>query len=409
MRLFRDLPAEVRALTGVGFMVALGFGLVAPALPLFAREFGVGKAAAGAVVSAFALMRIAMAPFVGRLINAVGERLLLAIGIGVVAVSSALAGLSQSYWQLLVLRGAGGIGSIMFSVSAASLLVRVTPSHLRGRAQGVWAGSFLIGLVAGPAVGTVATFSLRLPFFLYAGTLVVAGLLGLGALRHSELAARQSVRSEPLPLADALHHRAYLAALAAAFAGDFALVGARSAMLPLYVRESLGLSSGWVYAAFLIVSVVSGALLLPTGKLADTVGRRPVIAFGLLFGAVAFLVLPAFPAVAGLVLATLLIGVAAASDSVAPGAVMGDVVSGRGGTVVAVFQMAGDLGAVLGPVVTGWVADRAGYPPAFVLCAVVCALPVLAVVAAPETLQKEHPVSADVFTQEAQDAAGDAT
>ena len=74
-------------------MVALGFGLVAPALPLFAREFGVGKAAAGAVVSAFALMRLVMAPFVGRLVNAFGERVLLAAGIGVVAVSSALAGL----------------------------------------------------------------------------------------------------------------------------------------------------------------------------------------------------------------------------------------------------------------------------------------------------------------------------
>ena len=147
--------------------------------------------------------------------------------------------MSQSYWQLLVLRGAGGIGSIMFSVSAASLLVRVTPSHLRGRAQGVWAGAFLIGLVAGPAVGTVATFSLRLPFFLYAGTLVVAGLLGLGALRHSELAARQSDRSEPLALAVALRSRAYLAALAAAFAGEFALIGARSAMVPLYVRDAL--------------------------------------------------------------------------------------------------------------------------------------------------------------------------
>ena len=276
MRLFRDLPAEVRALTGVGFMVALGFGLVAPALPLFAREFGVGKAAAGAVVSAFALMRIAMAPFVGRLIDATGERVLLATGIGVVAVSSALAGLSQSYWQLLVLRGAGGIGSIMFSVSAASLLVRVTPSHLRGRAQGVWAGSFLIGMVAGPAVGTVATFSLRLPFFLYAGTLVVAGLIGLGALRHSHLAARQSTRSEaPLGLGVALRHRAYLAALAAAFAGDFALVGARSAMLPLYVREALHLSSGWVYAAFLIVSFVSGALLLPTERRYQNWNRTP--------------------------------------------------------------------------------------------------------------------------------------
>jgi DHA1 family multidrug resistance protein-like MFS transporter len=406
VRLFRDLPPEVRALTGVAFMVALGFGLVAPALPLFAREFGVGNAAAGAVVSAFAVMRLVMAPFVGRLVNAAGERVLLAAGIGIVAVSSGLAGLSQTYWQLLVLRAAGGVGSIMFSVSAASLLVRVTPSHLRGRAQGVWAGSFLIGLVAGPAVGTVATFSLRLPFFLYAGTLVIAGLIGLGALRHSELAARQSVRAEPLALAVALRNRAYLAVLAAAFAGSFALIGARSAIVPLYVRDSLHRSAGWAYAAFFIVSVVSGALLLPAGKIADTVGRRPVIVVGLLVGATAFVLLPTLPAVVGLVTAMVLIGVAAASDSVAPGAVMGDVVAGRGGTVVAVFQMAGDLGSVLGPVVTGWVADAAGFSPAFAVCAAVCALPVFAVLAAPETLQRDHGTStADAV----RDAATDAT
>jgi len=213
VRSLRDLPSEVRALVGVAFMVALGFGLVAPALPLFAREFGVNKTLAGAVVSAFALMRLLMAPFVGRLVNAFGERVLLATGIGVVAVSSLLAGFAQTYWQLLVLRGAGGVGSIMFSVSAASLLVRVTPDHQRGRAQGVWAGAFLLGMIAGPAVGTVATFSLRAPFFLYAGTLVVAGAIGLTALRKSELAARQSVREAPTTLATAMRNRAYLAAL----------------------------------------------------------------------------------------------------------------------------------------------------------------------------------------------------
>lgn len=388
MRPLRGLPVEVRALVGVAFMVALGFGLVAPALPLFARQFGVNKAAAGAVVSAFALMRLVMAPFVGRLVNAFGERVLLATGIGVVAVSSALAGLAQTYWQLLVLRGVGGIGSIMFSVSAASLLVRVTPSHLRGRAQGVWAGAFLIGLIAGPAVGTIATFSLRLPFFLYAGTLVLAGLIGLGALRHSELAARNSVRTAPLGLAVALRNRAYLAALAASFAGDFALVGARSAILPQYVQDRLGLSAGWAYAAFLVISVVSGAMLLPTGRVTDSRGRRPVIAAGLLVGTAAFILLPAVPAAAGLIAAAVLLGVAGAADSVAPGAVMGDVVDGRGGTVVAVFQMSGDLGAVLGPVVAGWIADGAGYPATFAVCAAVCAAPLLVLATAPETLER---------------------
>ena len=306
MRLFRDLPPEVRALTGVAFMVALGFGLVAPALPLFASEFGVGKAAAGAVVSAFALMRLVMAPFVGRLVNAVGERVLLAAGIGVVAVSSALAGLSQSYWQLLVLRGAGGVGSIMFSVSAASLLVRVTPSHLRGRAQGVWAGSFLIGLVAGPAVGTVATFSLRLPFFLYAGTLVVAGLLGLGALRHSELAARavgplrrrwrSASPCATAPTSRPWPRRSPATSRWSARARRWCRCSSSDDLAP---APPAGCTR-----AFLVVSVVSGALLLPTGKVADTVGRRPVIVVGLLVGALAFLLLPALPAIAGLLIAT---------------------------------------------------------------------------------------------------------
>jgi MFS transporter, DHA1 family, multidrug resistance protein len=382
----RELPSEVRALVGVGFMVALGFGLVAPAIPLFAREFGVGKTAAGAVISAFALMRLVAAPFVGRLVNAAGERVMLAVGIGVVAVSSALAGLAQQYWQLLVLRGAGGVGSIMFSVSAASLLIRVTPSHQRGRAQGLWAGSFLIGLVAGPAVGTVASFSLRLPFFLYAGTLAGAGTIALVALRHSEFAARQTATAAPLPLKTALRDRAYIAALVASFAGDFAVVGARSSLVPQFVTDDLGRGPGWVYVAFLITSIVSGALLLPFGQVADTRGRRPVIVGGLAVGAVGFVLLPAWTTLAGLVISMVLLGVAGAADAVAPGAVLGDVVGSRGGTVVAVFQMAGDLGAVIGPVAAGAAADANGYPLAFFISAAVALSPLPFVLYARETL-----------------------
>jgi MFS family permease len=368
-------------------MVALGFGLVAPAIPLFAREFGVGKTAAGAVISAFAFTRLVAAPFTGRLVNAFGERVGLAIGIGIVAVSSLLSGFAQDYWQLLVLRGAGGVGSIMFSVSAASLLIRVTPSHQRGRAQGVWAGSFLIGSIAGPAVGSVATFSLRLPFFLYAGTLLGAGAIGLSALRHSTMAARQVTRAEPLALKTALRNRAYVAALVASFAGDFAVVGARASIVPQFITDRLGLGTGWVYLAFLVVSIVSGALLLPFGHVADTRGRRPVIIGGLAIGAIGFVLLPSIATLAGMLVSMVLLGFAGAADSVAPGAVLGDVVGGRGGTVVAVFQMAGDLGAVLGPVVAGAMADNHGYGPAFLLSALVALAPLPFVAAARETLR----------------------
>ena len=193
--------------------------------------------------------------------------MLLATGIGVVAVSSALAGLAQQYWQLLVLRGAGGVGSIMFSVSAASLLIRVTPSHQRGRAQGVWAGSFLIGLIAGPAVGTVASFSLRLPFFLYAGTLA-----GRGRARAWRAAAQRARRAAdtravaPLALRTALRNRAYIAALVAVLRRRLRRSSGRAARSCRSSSPTISASApGWVYAAFLVVSLVSGALLLPFG------------------------------------------------------------------------------------------------------------------------------------------------
>ncbi|HET9303109.1 MAG TPA: MFS transporter, partial [Propionibacteriaceae bacterium] len=54
----RSLPREVYVLGLVAFCVAVGFGVLVPVLPVFARSFGVGNAEVGAVISAFALMRL---------------------------------------------------------------------------------------------------------------------------------------------------------------------------------------------------------------------------------------------------------------------------------------------------------------------------------------------------------------
>ena len=60
-KMFGGLPSEVAALAAVAFSVAVGFGVVAPAIPVFAHDFGVGRAEVGAVLSVFALMRLASA------------------------------------------------------------------------------------------------------------------------------------------------------------------------------------------------------------------------------------------------------------------------------------------------------------------------------------------------------------
>ena len=51
---------------------------------------------------------------------------------------------------------------------------------MRGRAAGFFQGGFLLGGMTGPAVGgLLALISLTAPFFFYAGTLAVAGVVGL--------------------------------------------------------------------------------------------------------------------------------------------------------------------------------------------------------------------------------------
>jgi predicted MFS family arabinose efflux permease len=130
------LPAETWVLIGAAFIIALGFGLVAPALPQFARSFGVGVAAASAIVSSFALMRLLFAPVSGRLVQRFGERALYLTGLLIVALSTGACALAQTYWQLIVLRSLGGIGSTMFTVSSLGLVIRLSPPGERGRVSG---------------------------------------------------------------------------------------------------------------------------------------------------------------------------------------------------------------------------------------------------------------------------------
>ncbi len=402
------MPREVPILASVAFAVAVGFGIVAPIIPVFAQSFGVSRAAAAAVVSAFAFMRLLSALAAGRIVDRLGERRILAVGIGVVAVSSALAGLAQSYAQLLVLRGVGGVGSAMFTVSAYSLLLRSAPTEQRGQATGLFTGGFLVGGITGPALGgLISEFSLRAPFFLYAGTLAVAGSIGLFLLPRPEKSADAGAGGSSASLATAFRSPAYRAALAAQFADSWSVLGVRAALVPLFVTESaadggLDLSRSWVGIGFGLVAALNAGVLLPAGRFADRVGRRPVLLAGTGFSTLGMVLLASAGGLPLYLIALVVLGLGSGLLHVAPGAMVGDTVTamppspavpaeqpptraGRGGTVVAAFQMTGDLGSVLGPLVAGRLADGVGYGAAFGATAGVIGVAFCFALFAPET------------------------
>lgn len=387
-RFFAGLPREVAVLTAVAFAVAVGFGVVAPAIPVFARDFGVGRTAAGAVISAFAFMRLVSALGSGRLVNRIGERVVLAAGIGIVAVSSLLAGMAQSYTQLLLLRGVGGVGSAMFTVSAISLLLRVVDADQRGRAMSMWQTGFLVGAIAGPAIGGPLTdISLRAPFFVYAVTLAVAGGIGMLFLTRTPLHERDV--SGPAPaqttLAQAVRVSGYRAALTASLSTGWALYGVRSSLIPLFVTEGIGASGTWTGIGLLVSAATQAGALLVVGGLTDRVGRRPGMVAGGALGMVSLGALAVNNSLGVYVVAMAVFGVASAFLSVAPSAAVGDVVAGRGGTVVAAYQMAADLGAVIGPLLSGWLADSYSFGAAWGVTAGVMGAALLTAVFSTET------------------------
>jgi MFS family permease len=386
------LPVEVTVLTAIAFAVAIGFGIVAPVIPLYAREFGVGATLAGAVVSVFAGMRLVSGLLSGRLVDRFSERRVLTAGLAIVALSSALAGAAQSYPQLLVLRGAGGVGSAMFTVSAFALMYRVVDPGLRGRAAGLIQGGFLLGGVAGPAVGgLLAEASLRAPFFVYAATLGVAAVISATALRRAD--ASRPASDDPsgdaprTSLRTALRSRAYIAALVTQVGTGWALFGVRSSLIPLFVADALGLPARWVGIGFVLSAAVQGALLLPAGRFVDTVGRRPAMVGGGAVAAGSVALLAVWPSQPGFLVAMAVYGAGAALLGTAPAAVVGDVVGSRGGTVVAVSQMASDLGAIVGPIVAGVLVETGSFTLAFSVTAAVIAAGALVSLTMPETRQ----------------------
>ena len=381
------LPREVWSLIGANAVIALGYGVVAPVLPQLARHFGVGLSAATFIITAFAVMRLCAAPPTGLLIQRLGERRIYVSGLMIVAVSTAACAFAHTYWQLLVFRALGGIGSTMFFISALALMIRMSPHDARGRVAGLFSGGFLTGSVIGPVLGSLtAGLGLNAPFLIYGALLLVAAVFVLVSLRNSELAAPADDDELIVTVRVALSHRAYPVALLSNFATGWSFFGLRFALVPLFASEVLGHSAGIAGLALAAFAVGNVIAVIPAGRLSDRIGRKPLLIIGLALAGISTASLGLTPSLPIFLAEAVIAGAASGIYGSPQQAAVADIIGrARGGQAVAAFQMMSDFGSIVGSLLVGMIAQQLSFEWAFAISGAILLLASVGWMFAPET------------------------
>jgi MFS family permease len=382
----------------VAVVVALGYGLIVPLLPQFARSFDVSLFAASAVVSVFAGVRLASNLVAGSFADRIGTRWAIAWGTLMVGASSTAIAVAPSYAVLVTVRGLGGFGSALFSNAILKYVVAAAQAEQRGRAVGMLQGAFLAGLAFGPTVGGLLAqpLGLRWPFAIYGVFCAAAGLVALGFLpqvrvEHGATDTHRTRLAVVTSLLQLCRDRAFVAALVMTGAARWAATGVRNSLIPLFGSEVIRATPNIIGFSLTLAAVAQLVFVWPAGKIADRFGRRALAWPGfLLFGSIVLASAWVTSVPAFLVLLTLY-GVSTALVSVSPAAIIGDVVPPkRSGVGIGALNTAGDLGNVLGPLVSGWLADQAGYPWAFGASAVLLLFASVSAFRMRETLPLDH-------------------
>jgi MFS family permease len=362
-----NLPLEVYILSAVGFFVALGYGLIIPALPLFAGHFHANNTQVGSIVASFGAARFFAGLISGKLLDRFGIRTILTLGLLDVALSMVLAGFSQSFWELLAFRTFGGLGSSMFSVSVSAEIMRVVKSDHLGRAQSLYNGTFIIGTMSGPLFGGIlVAISLRAPFFIYALTAIAAAAVSYIQLSgKAELHPEEKVDRKKFSLKVALRSYPYLAALTFTFLTNFVVFGPRNSIVPLYVTKYLHASDFTLGFSLAFTVLAQAIFLIPAGKLSDLRGRRFTILVGSGNLLLASFIASDFPRIAFFFLAMAFYGAGAAFLTTASSNIVGDLFHGIGGKVIGFWQMSGDLAMIIAPLLVGLISDSLSYQAAF--------------------------------------------
>jgi len=350
-------------LSTFAYFVALG--MTTPTLPRYVEgPLGSGNLAVGIVVGAFALTAVVLRPFVGRISDRKGRRLLIIGGGLVVGASIVGYDLSDSLGPLLIARLLTGVGEAAFYVGAATVINDIAPNERRGEALSYFSlalfGGLAVGTVLGEVILDAAGFT---PMFWVAGaSAAFAGLVGFVVTETRPEGAGQG----PMKL---IHRGALLPGTV--LGTNIWGLATFSAFIPLYALQIGMDGSRFVFA---LNSAIIIAIRLFGAKLPDRLG--PLLSSRLALSGVAlgFAIMGMWSDPVGLYVGTVFysVGHALLFPALMTMAINQAPPSERG-AVIGTFTSFFDLFFGIGAASAGAIASQVGYTGAFSIAGLVAA------------------------------------
>ena len=217
--------------------------------------------------------------------------------------------------------------------------------------------------------------------------LTIAGIISYVYLGRAEAAKSESKsnQQDPITLKEAIQIPAYRIALVLSFISAWALFGMRSSILPLFVTENLNSTAAVVGYGFALAALAQGVMLMKAGRMSDQHGRKRVVMLGGYIVMAGILGLTFSIHIWMYLLSMAILGIGGAFIATAPGSIVGDVIKGKGGKVIGIFQMSGDAGMIVGPIVVGAISDIYSFRAAFGATAVIFSIVLILGSRLPET------------------------
>ncbi len=347
----------------------LGVGIIAPLLPLYAESLGATGVWLGIIFAGFSISRAIFMPFVGRLSDRSGRKMFLSIGLIAYAIISLGYIWANSVSQLTLVRLVHGVAGGMIIPVAQAYVGDISPVGKEGTWMGYFNAAFFTGFGCGPLMGGALTdhFGMNVAFSAMGGLNLIAFLvvvLFLPKISRRKTATDTHLSFRKMSGSGVVKGLAIFRMTKGLARGSFIT------FLPIFASIYLGLSLTLI-GVLLTVNVLLMALLLaPFGKIADRFNRRGMIILGSL---VIFTYLILIPSAHNFWQLLLLCAFGGFGSAISMSAVSAlSVKEGRKfgmGSIVAVVGTSLSIGMVIGPILSGVVADFADINSVFYVTA----------------------------------------